>query len=719
MSLSAKKFFYGIALTIAAVTFFGCSQPTDPPVDITWTAAADGVSGTTTSTKINVTLAGAVTGLTAEQITLTNVTGAATKGAISGDGANWSLGVTVETAGDITLAIDKAGVESGAKTITVHKQAAAPAAVAYTVAADGESNTTASTKINFTFDAAVTGLAAEQITLTSGTGTVTKAALTGSGANWSLGITVDTAGDITVVITKDGIASGAKTVTVHKQGETTPDPVAYIAAADGENGITSSTKIDFTFDAAVTGLTAEDIAVTPGTGSITTGALTGSGVNWSLAITVETAGNVKLAINKPGIVHTEKDLTVYALPALTDMVSPGLGSGGGWVEGNISGEGAAQIMTLTVVEEPLAYFGIIKSAEQAITVGGTDAAKVTPVAKGETLGGRTASDTAALFTVNMEDLLFDGAFGETDTFNADAIPIGTETRTFTLTVDEAGKISREIAVSLNMTLDQATETSIYHREGTEGTYHYVKVRDAALTDADKTPSAVGGETDFEAFTTGAVTDLQNAFVWVDHHGLGGTGHNGFESGTTEGYSEYRLFLKKSQQIGKMGFIIYNGAQDTRDNMSIELYGAGPVAKQLNITRNPTYSVSRSAQMLNYQSGANGFISLVDTETYRPSIRYKALVLGKNITIDAEGSAENPFTQSGNGPWRTLRVECLIDVGINSMFIMNNDSMLTGCYDLLADSSFSTIKLGENADSGEFYMNGGTIADNIILNFSKD
>jgi hypothetical protein len=58
MSLFTKKFFYGIALTIAAVAFWGCSQPVDPPADITWTAEADGASGATTSTKINLTFAG-------------------------------------------------------------------------------------------------------------------------------------------------------------------------------------------------------------------------------------------------------------------------------------------------------------------------------------------------------------------------------------------------------------------------------------------------------------------------------------------------------------------------------------------------------------------------------------------------------------------------------------------------------------------------------------
>jgi hypothetical protein len=186
--------------------------------------------------------------------------------------------------------------------------------------------------------------------------------------------------------------------------------------------------------------------------------------------------------------------------------------------------------------------GGLRGAEtggQTITVNGADAAKVRKADNRETLGagsykqidgtsgeagdtntytGFTAGSTTDVFAVDMEDLLFDGNFGGEG-------HKGTETRTFTLIVEETGKTSRTITVNLNITLDTETETSIYHREGTPGAYRYEKVRDAALTAADKKntvqPEGYAAASDFTALTLGPVTDLQNAFVWVDRHGEGG------------------------------------------------------------------------------------------------------------------------------------------------------------------------------------------------------
>jgi hypothetical protein len=86
--------------------------------DITYTAAAD---NTTNTTKINFTFNKAVTGLTAGEISITNGTGNVTKGSISGSGTSWSIGVTVNTAGNVTVKINKAGIESENKTVQVYK----------------------------------------------------------------------------------------------------------------------------------------------------------------------------------------------------------------------------------------------------------------------------------------------------------------------------------------------------------------------------------------------------------------------------------------------------------------------------------------------------------------------------------------------------------------------------------------------------------------------
>jgi hypothetical protein len=128
---------------------------------------------------------------------------------------------------------------------------------------------------------------------------------------------------VKVKIEKDGIDNTEKTVAVFKEGTTTN--ITYTATADGENNVTTSTKIDFTFGAALTGLEATDITITGDTGAVTKGELTGSGQNWSLAITVTTAGNVKVKIEKDGIENIEKTVPVYkAAPPTSWTKVPGI-----------------------------------------------------------------------------------------------------------------------------------------------------------------------------------------------------------------------------------------------------------------------------------------------------------------------------------------------------------------------------------------------------------
>jgi hypothetical protein len=282
--------------------------------DISYGAAADG-SATATSTKINFTFGAAVEGLTAAHISLANDTGAVTKGALSGSGTNYSLGITVNTAGNVKVGINKAGIEAAEKTVAVYRFIPPPD-ITYTATADGNATTT-STNINFVFNAAVTELVAGNISVGNGTGAVTKGTLTGSGANWSLGITVATAGSVKVKINKAGIEDTEKDVTVQKF-----IPATYTAAADGTANITTSTKIDFSFDKAIENLTAEQITVTDDTGAVTKGALTGSGISWSLGISVTTAGNVKVGIANPGIETTEKNVVVHKLVPLTYTATP-------------------------------------------------------------------------------------------------------------------------------------------------------------------------------------------------------------------------------------------------------------------------------------------------------------------------------------------------------------------------------------------------------------
>jgi hypothetical protein len=306
MSSLKKNIFYGIILVLAVFAVWGCSQPTsdDPAEPVTWTAQADG-GETAASSKIDFVFSKEVTGLTADDIIVTDGTGSAAKSALTGSGIEWSLAVSVATAGDVTVFINKDGVDNGEQTVAVHK---APLIV-WSALADGVDGTTDSTAISFTFDKAIADLTADNITITEDTGRVAKGELAGSGTSWSLTITVETAGDVAVSITKEGIETGTKKVAVYKAGQITV--ISWSAHADGIGGTSDSTAIAFSFSGEVPGLTVDNITVEADTGSVIKGTLTGSGTEWSLGIAVEAAGDLIVGIQKDGVEIGTKKVAVY------------------------------------------------------------------------------------------------------------------------------------------------------------------------------------------------------------------------------------------------------------------------------------------------------------------------------------------------------------------------------------------------------------------------
>jgi hypothetical protein len=135
MNTSAGNYTGTVAFSGSTVTFSGFTGmlgdegfglngawTKEAPSDITYTATADGTAAATT-TKIDFVFSAAVTGLSADNIAISG-TGAAIKGTLTGSGTNWSLPVTVTTAGQVTVTIGKTGVESAGKTVTLHKAGA-------------------------------------------------------------------------------------------------------------------------------------------------------------------------------------------------------------------------------------------------------------------------------------------------------------------------------------------------------------------------------------------------------------------------------------------------------------------------------------------------------------------------------------------------------------------------------------------------------------------
>ncbi|MDR3124130.1 MAG: hypothetical protein LBU16_10190 [Treponema sp.] len=87
---------------------------------------------------------------------------------------------------------------------------------------------------------------------------------------------------------------------------------ATYSVATGENARGTTIALMFAFSEEVTGLAVGDIIIKNGPGVVTKGTLTGGGTSWRLGITVNTAGDITVAINKNGIESVEKTVKVYA-----------------------------------------------------------------------------------------------------------------------------------------------------------------------------------------------------------------------------------------------------------------------------------------------------------------------------------------------------------------------------------------------------------------------
>jgi hypothetical protein len=112
-----------------AGTWDGSFYRFDPQkINVTFTATqSGGTSGTVDSTGIVLTFSVSVTDLDASDITITNGTGAVTKGTLTGSGTTWTIGLTnVATQGNVTVAVGNFGtfnVTTVSQTVMVYNDA--------------------------------------------------------------------------------------------------------------------------------------------------------------------------------------------------------------------------------------------------------------------------------------------------------------------------------------------------------------------------------------------------------------------------------------------------------------------------------------------------------------------------------------------------------------------------------------------------------------------
>jgi len=158
------------------------------------------------------------TGLAASDITITPITGSATRGNLTGTGTVRSLSVSNVTSGTVSISISRAGFASGPQTVTLeaHPGAQPPTPppvgnIAWTVRAEAG---TITPSITFGFLGDPGALTAAQITITPGTGSATRGTLSGSGLTRTLTLTNVTAGTVNISINRAGIVPGPVQVTL-------------------------------------------------------------------------------------------------------------------------------------------------------------------------------------------------------------------------------------------------------------------------------------------------------------------------------------------------------------------------------------------------------------------------------------------------------------------------------------------------------------------------
>ena len=242
-----------------------------------------------------------VTGFEAADVT---VTGGA-KGTFSGSGAEYTLGITPSGNADVEVSVPANAATDGVNDGPVSAVTATAVwdAVVPTLTITGLPD-----KINgrdlltatFTFNEDVTGFEAADVTVTGGA----KGTFSGSGAEYTLGITPSGNADVEVSVPANAATDGANQTPVSRVSATAvwdaAVPTLTITGVPSRINSTSAFTATFTFSEAVTGFEAADVTVSGGS----KGAFTATNARtYTLAVTP--SGNADVEVSVPANAATD------------------------------------------------------------------------------------------------------------------------------------------------------------------------------------------------------------------------------------------------------------------------------------------------------------------------------------------------------------------------------------------------------------------------------
>jgi hypothetical protein len=276
-------------------------------------------------------------------------------------------------------------------------------------------------------------------------------------------------------------------------------------------------------------------------------------------------------------------------------------------------EEAEEQWRLTVIEQGSVCFGVRKTPEQSIAVGGPSGAWVYQVPEGEAAEGSTAGAEFALFRVDTAQIL-DG--GE---------------RSFTLTVTEPDKEPRTVQVSLEVEADLTQGVGVFF-VGEEGrlvritpenaeTYAneaYVRDREANFE------RPLYGTTNVWRISFANVLSLFDALIWVDQYAQGGS---------AEGFQEYRIRVEKDEAI--IPVTLSCGATNDTNRADYVRFTVWGYKQERTITRD-----SFAPQTTHYSLGNTSSAGALFCVGYHEN-KHIALRLGANITLQGTRLVVNP------------------------------------------------------------------------------
>ena len=282
----------------------------------TVSSVTDNVSGTASSATTNVaytyTFSEAVTGLAATDFSVTN----GSVSSITGSGTTYTVNFAPATgvaSGNIVMTLKAGAVtdtngnaNSGSTNTSQAIDTLAPTvSVADNVSGTASSATT-SIAYTYTFSETVTGLAANDFSVTNGT----ISSVSGSGTTWTVNVTpaADVASGtigltLNAAAVTDAVGNANAQSSSSLQAIDTKAPTVELVTdnvSGTANSATTNVAYTYTFSEAVTGLAVNDFSITNGTVS----SVSGSGTSWTVNVTptANTAsGTIGLTLNAAAV----------------------------------------------------------------------------------------------------------------------------------------------------------------------------------------------------------------------------------------------------------------------------------------------------------------------------------------------------------------------------------------------------------------------------------